>query len=74
MTSIHNIDKLVEQVSEIALTDDFEVERKMECLKILQPYYAIMMRHNAGEEPKQGDEATMQDLRERLKNTAQFDA
>ena len=74
MTTIRNIDKLVEQVSEIALAPDFEVERKMECLKILQPYYAIMMRLKAGEEPKQGDEATMQDLRERLKNTAQFDA
>lgn len=67
---LSDIEKLVADVAKAAAKDDTDLQQKMDALKLLQPYYAVMRKARGGkiEEDEAFDEQpTMGEMQHRLR-------
>jgi hypothetical protein len=65
--ALQNIEKLVHQVAEMAISDAIPLNEKLDALKLLTPYYAVLKKAKARPDDESDDEPTMGDMRERLR-------
>lgn len=66
---IENIEQLVAQVAKAAVSGSLDVTQKLDALKLLTPYYAVLKRQKGrqDESPSAEDEPSMGELRQRLR-------
>lgn len=66
--TLKDIEKLVEQVAKAAISDKTPLNDKLDALKLLTPYYAVLKKAKAkSDDEPSDDQPTMGDMRERLR-------
>lgn len=68
MTTLSDIEKLVETTAKQALESDTSLQNRMDTLKILGPYY-LALKKAEGVEPPESDEPTMDDMRSQIEDS-----
>jgi len=66
--ALEDIEKLVAEVAQEAASGNMPLHEKMDALKLLQPYYAVLKKAKGklDDDPSEGGQ-TMGDMRERLR-------
>ena len=66
--ALEDIEKLVAEVAQEAASGSMPLHEKMDALKLLQPYYAVLKKAKGklDDDPSEGGQ-TMGDMRERLR-------
>lgn len=65
--TLTDIEKLVAEVAKAAVSDNITLNEKLDVLKLLQPYYAILKKAKGKADDESDDQPTMGDMRERLR-------
>jgi hypothetical protein len=63
------LDNLAASIADAAAQADTELQDRIDALKVLTPYYALLQKHPAGD--PEGDELTFGDLQEQISNGAE---
>jgi hypothetical protein len=69
MTTLSDIEKLVQTTAKNALEKDTPLQERIDALKVIAPYYTALKKA-AGQEPAEGgDEPTMDDMRSQIEES-----
>lgn len=72
--ALNDIEKLVAEVANAAISANTPLNEKMEALKLLQPYYAVLKKAKLRADDDPPDGPTMGAMRDRLRDVEEVPA
>jgi hypothetical protein len=65
--TLKDIEQLVAEVAQAAISGNIPLQEKLDALKLLTPYYAVLKKAKGKSDDESSDGTTMGDMRERLR-------
>ena len=69
MTTLQDIEKLVQTTAKNALEKDTPLQERIDALKVIAPYYTALKKAAGSPADEAGDEPTMDDMRTQIEET-----
>lgn len=69
MTTLSDIEKLVETTAKQALEKTTTIEQRIDALKVIAPYYTALKKAAGQDPPAEGGEPTMDDMRSQIEES-----